>query len=214
MPKPKTMACFVCDRLEPKGQLLACKECRQSVHRACYGVTDARAHGKWTCDPCANDKTQTASLVSGGGCTCEPDRVADLVPELPLRALHRRGDAARLCRAPQAPQPQKEDYGTGPRARPQRPRAGGQGGGTLPQAAGGPRPPRRPARAPQADRRQQLDPRDVRRVYARGAVWQRPRAGAGRGDSVDSARALGRAVRRVCAAGGRHGRLPRVPCAR
>jgi hypothetical protein len=66
MPKPKTLPCAVCDKIEPfKDQLLSCKECRMSVHRLCYGVVgEVPRQNKWTCDMCANDKTPQVSLVS------------------------------------------------------------------------------------------------------------------------------------------------------
>jgi hypothetical protein len=62
--KPRVLPCAVCHQKEPMGdQLLACKECRMSVHRSCYGVVDNRAPGKWTCDMCVNDKTPQVSIV-------------------------------------------------------------------------------------------------------------------------------------------------------
>jgi PHD-finger len=65
-PKPRILPCAICTKAEPAGeQLLACKECRMSVHRQCYGViTDIRNPAKWTCDTCSNDKTPKSSMVS------------------------------------------------------------------------------------------------------------------------------------------------------
>ncbi|KAM0332358.1 hypothetical protein ACHAQA_002635 [Verticillium albo-atrum] len=62
IPKAKVMPCAICDQLEPLGdQHLSCKECRMTVHRNCYGVTDNRITGKWTCDMCMNDKNPQVS---------------------------------------------------------------------------------------------------------------------------------------------------------
>ena len=66
LPKPRTLPCAVCDRLEPLGdQHLSCRECRLTVHRNCYGVIDNRIQGKWICDMCFNDKSPQVSIVSG-----------------------------------------------------------------------------------------------------------------------------------------------------
>ncbi|KAL2178878.1 uncharacterized protein P884DRAFT_268856 [Thermothelomyces heterothallicus CBS 202.75] len=63
MPKPKTLPCATCGEMEPMGdQHLACRECRLTVHRNCYGVIDNRAPGKWTCDMCLNDKNPQLSI--------------------------------------------------------------------------------------------------------------------------------------------------------
>ncbi|KZF25948.1 hypothetical protein L228DRAFT_271943 [Xylona heveae TC161] len=62
LPKPRTLPCFVCNQVEPKGdQLLTCRECRMSVHRNCYGVSEGRNAAKWVCDPCTNDKNPQVS---------------------------------------------------------------------------------------------------------------------------------------------------------
>lgn len=63
LPKPRTLPCAVCDRLEPLGdQHLSCRECRLTVHRNCYGVIDNRIQGKWICDMCFNDKSPQVSI--------------------------------------------------------------------------------------------------------------------------------------------------------
>ena len=64
LPKLRTLPCFVCQQLDPLDQHLVCRECRLSVHRNCYGVTETRNPGKWVCDMCLNDKTLQASIVS------------------------------------------------------------------------------------------------------------------------------------------------------
>ena len=65
-PKARVLPCAVCLEMEPMGeQHLACRECRMTVHRHCYGVVDNnRIPGKWTCDMCANDKNPSVSIVS------------------------------------------------------------------------------------------------------------------------------------------------------
>ncbi|KAI9679914.1 MAG: putative PHD type zinc finger protein with BAH domain-containing protein [Caeruleum heppii] len=63
MPKPKILPCAICDLVEPSGdQHLSCRECRLTVHRACYGVVgEVRSPHKWCCDMCANDKNPQIS---------------------------------------------------------------------------------------------------------------------------------------------------------
>ncbi|KAG9230211.1 hypothetical protein BJ875DRAFT_472824 [Amylocarpus encephaloides] len=62
-PKPKTLPCAICGEIERvKDQLLACRECRMSVHRNCYGVVGDRSPAKWTCDMCSNDKNPQVSI--------------------------------------------------------------------------------------------------------------------------------------------------------
>ncbi|KAK3941563.1 hypothetical protein QBC46DRAFT_382505 [Diplogelasinospora grovesii] len=63
IPKPRTLPCAICGVLEPLGdQHLSCRECRLAVHRNCYGVSDNRAPGKWTCDMCMNDKNPQVAI--------------------------------------------------------------------------------------------------------------------------------------------------------
>ncbi|KAI6779617.1 Lid2 complex component-like protein [Emericellopsis cladophorae] len=61
MPQPRTLPCAICDQLEPLSDHVACRECRLSVHRQCYGVVDGRNAGKWTCDMCVNDRNPQVS---------------------------------------------------------------------------------------------------------------------------------------------------------
>lgn len=64
-PKPKLLPCSICGELEPLGnQHLVCRDCKMSVHRACYGVGELRSANKWVCEMCANDKNPTVSTVS------------------------------------------------------------------------------------------------------------------------------------------------------
>lgn len=64
MPKPKVLPCAICDKMEPMGeQHLSCKECRMTVHRQCYGVSEVRNVLKWVCDMCSNDKNPQVSTV-------------------------------------------------------------------------------------------------------------------------------------------------------
>ncbi|KAK6526425.1 putative PHD type zinc finger protein with BAH domain-containing protein [Orbilia ellipsospora] len=61
-PKPKLLPCAVCDLVEPVGsEHLVCRDCRLTVHRACYGVGVVRSANKWVCDMCANDKNPLVS---------------------------------------------------------------------------------------------------------------------------------------------------------
>ncbi len=66
IPKPRMLPCAICNQMNPAGDQshLACKECRLTVHRKCYGVVDNRQPGKWTCDMCLNDKNPQVSIVS------------------------------------------------------------------------------------------------------------------------------------------------------
>ncbi|KAI5926824.1 hypothetical protein F4810DRAFT_490241 [Camillea tinctor] len=64
LPKPRVLPCAICNQMNPLGEQvhLSCKECRLTVHRACYGVVDNRHPGKWTCDMCLNDKNPQVSI--------------------------------------------------------------------------------------------------------------------------------------------------------
>ncbi|KAM7208033.1 hypothetical protein V8F20_001579 [Naviculisporaceae sp. PSN 640] len=63
IPKPRVLPCFICGQMEPLGdQHVSCKECRMTVHRSCYGITDNRPSGKWCCDMCLNDKSPQVSI--------------------------------------------------------------------------------------------------------------------------------------------------------
>ncbi|KAK0618143.1 hypothetical protein B0T17DRAFT_618771 [Bombardia bombarda] len=63
IPKPRMLPCAICREMEPLGdQHLSCRECRLTVHRNCYGITDNRAPGKWTCEMCLNDKNPQVSI--------------------------------------------------------------------------------------------------------------------------------------------------------
>ena len=93
MPKPKTMPCAICDRVEPSNQQhLSCKECRMTVHRNCYGVVgEVRNPLKWMCDMCANDKSPQISTASVTSASPRQPLTAFLVLRVcPLsRPLHR-----------------------------------------------------------------------------------------------------------------------------
>ncbi|KAI1345157.1 hypothetical protein F5Y15DRAFT_410832 [Xylariaceae sp. FL0016] len=64
LPPLRTLPCAICSQMNPTGPQthLCCKECRLTVHRACYGVVDNRHPGKWTCDMCLNDKNPQVSI--------------------------------------------------------------------------------------------------------------------------------------------------------
>lgn len=66
VPKALVLPCAVCGELDnPEDtNCLSCKECRLTVHRRCYGVTDNRVSTKWTCDMCINDKNPQVAIVS------------------------------------------------------------------------------------------------------------------------------------------------------
>jgi hypothetical protein len=60
-PKMRTFPCAVCDAYEmPSDPLLVCRDCKLTVHRGCYGVSDAKNGLKWSCDPCSNDRREIA----------------------------------------------------------------------------------------------------------------------------------------------------------
>ena len=61
-PVIKVLPCAVCYEMGPTSdQLLACKHCRLTVHRNCYGITEGRPINKWSCDTCSNDKAPQIS---------------------------------------------------------------------------------------------------------------------------------------------------------
>lgn len=61
-PKAKTLPCAICKKMEPMGdQHLSCRDCRLTVHRACYGVSPSRNCAKWLCDMCSNDRNPIIS---------------------------------------------------------------------------------------------------------------------------------------------------------
>ncbi|KAI0022172.1 hypothetical protein F4780DRAFT_769847 [Xylariomycetidae sp. FL0641] len=64
LPKPRTLPCAICNQLaaDAANPLISCKECRLSVHRACYGILDNRPPSKWTCDTCVNDRNPQVSI--------------------------------------------------------------------------------------------------------------------------------------------------------
>ncbi|OAA73141.1 hypothetical protein ISF_00042 [Cordyceps fumosorosea ARSEF 2679] len=63
MPQARTLPCAICNEMEPLGdQHVACRECRLTVHRSCYGIMDNRTQGKWLCDMCTNDKNPQVSI--------------------------------------------------------------------------------------------------------------------------------------------------------
>lgn len=61
-PRVKTLPCAVCNKMEPMGdQHLSCRDCRLTVHRACYGVNPSWNSSKWFCDMCLNDRNPAIS---------------------------------------------------------------------------------------------------------------------------------------------------------
>lgn len=65
IPKQRVLPCAICNQMEPqKNEHVSCRECRLTVHRKCYGVSDSRVQGKWTCEMCSNDKNPQVSIVS------------------------------------------------------------------------------------------------------------------------------------------------------
>ncbi|RDW85014.1 hypothetical protein BP6252_02604 [Coleophoma cylindrospora] len=62
-PKPKILPCSICLQKEPMDQHLCCKDCRMTVHRACFGaVEEPRSDGRWVCPMCSNDKNPQVSI--------------------------------------------------------------------------------------------------------------------------------------------------------
>lgn len=64
LPKPRLLPCAVCDQMDPVGERFSCKDCRMTVHRGCYGISENRSPNKWICDSCANDRSPLVSIVS------------------------------------------------------------------------------------------------------------------------------------------------------
>ncbi|KAL1956894.1 hypothetical protein VTO42DRAFT_6742 [Malbranchea cinnamomea] len=61
-PRIKVLPCAICKEMDPIGdQHLSCRDCRLTVHRACYGVPASRTITKWFCDMCSNDKNPVIS---------------------------------------------------------------------------------------------------------------------------------------------------------
>ncbi|ODH46806.1 hypothetical protein GX48_07105 [Paracoccidioides brasiliensis] len=61
-PRVKTLPCAVCSKMDPMGdQHLSCRDCRLTVHRACYGVSPSWNSSKWFCDMCSNDRNPIIS---------------------------------------------------------------------------------------------------------------------------------------------------------
>ena len=65
-PRKRDLPCAVCrNTTVPSNDVkLECGVCRLSVHRNCYGITDAVSPAHWVCDTCVNDKKQQYLLVS------------------------------------------------------------------------------------------------------------------------------------------------------
>ncbi|KAI9669751.1 MAG: putative PHD type zinc finger protein with BAH domain-containing protein [Alyxoria varia] len=62
-PKWRKLPCAVCRYTGSTGdELLSCKECKLSVHRRCYSISDQANAQKWVCDTCVNDKNPQHSL--------------------------------------------------------------------------------------------------------------------------------------------------------
>jgi hypothetical protein len=60
-PKLRVFPCAVCDAYEtPSEPLLQCRDCRLTIHRGCYGVSESKNSQKWSCDPCSNDRREIA----------------------------------------------------------------------------------------------------------------------------------------------------------
>ncbi|CAG8314796.1 unnamed protein product [Penicillium salamii] len=60
-PKAKTLPCAICTQVEPTGEQLSCRDCRLTVHRNCYGISNNRVISKWLCDMCSNDRSPSIS---------------------------------------------------------------------------------------------------------------------------------------------------------
>lgn len=63
-PKPRRAPCGVCSVVEEIGKKhVVCRECKMTVHRRCYGISEIRNPNKWSCEMCANDKNPVVSTV-------------------------------------------------------------------------------------------------------------------------------------------------------
>ena len=64
LPTFRDLPCAVCHGVEVlSDQLIACKDCKLTVHRSCYGVGEQRNYSKWVCDMCMNDRVPQVSMV-------------------------------------------------------------------------------------------------------------------------------------------------------
>lgn len=177
MPKPKTMPCSICRQLEPLGdQHLQCRECRMTVHRNCYGVVDNRQNGRWICDMCSNDKNPQISLVRRCIISFSLDVKLTICAALQVCIVPGREDRARLCGASE--DLSQEKVGERARARTAGEGVCAEGSRFLSKAPGGARATVGPQGTAEEDGRQQLGPRNLRRLHPRGKVRKRevPRA--------------------------------------
>nr|AAN75157.2 ZNF1 [Cryptococcus neoformans var. grubii] len=69
--------CACCRRVEPKSQLVRCRNCNFIAHTGCYGTTLLDQKSDWECDLCVNEKTEE--------CHVEPHCV--LCPRTPHLAM-------------------------------------------------------------------------------------------------------------------------------
>lgn len=194
-PKPKTMPCAICNELEPLGdQHLSCRECRLTVHRNCYGVSDNRNPGKWVCDMCANDKNPQVSIVCHISCGV-PVNPADSEAAIQVCPLPRGVHSTRLCGCTEAHVNSQKEDGKGEGTREIRARHGYQGRRLLSQEAGRNQSSCQSSRAPEEDHGQQLGPRHLCGLDARGQVWQGESPQPIRGYTIHSSTAVRRGLR-------------------
>jgi hypothetical protein len=103
MPRLKHFPCAVCEDSDTENdQLLMCRDCRLTVHRKCYGLgSDPRSNKKWSCDMCANDRKESASMV---GPSLDPASYSYCCVLCPIEQTSRE-----MVEAPKASQKKKKD---------------------------------------------------------------------------------------------------------
>ncbi|KIW07856.1 uncharacterized protein PV09_01771 [Verruconis gallopava] len=96
-PKMRVFPCAVCDAYEtPSDPVLVCRDCRLTVHRGCYGVSEHKNGQKWSCDPCSNDRREIAAMNSADPaayryeCVLCPIRVTETSMIEPPRISHKK----------------------------------------------------------------------------------------------------------------------------
>ena len=179
-PKMRVFPCAVCDAYEhPSDPLLQCRDCRLTVHRGCYGVSENKNSLKWSCDPCANDRREVAAMNSADPATYV--RPFYVLYDNPMNGTNH-ATALRMRPLPHKSQRDlhgrtttriaQEEDGSRPRARTHGERASHPIRAGLPAQPARAGPSHLPARSPQAYGGQQVGARHLRTVDAGSQVQQ------------------------------------------
>ena len=73
-PRIKILPCAVCEVHEPMDQHYVCRNCRLTVHRDCYGISEGQGIDRWVCDMCTNDNMHQHQYSSTYECILCPVR--------------------------------------------------------------------------------------------------------------------------------------------